>query len=298
MRGRGNANEKHLAIIRRAYARQMLALVGVDNPVLEEAFAAIPRERFIGPPPWHLSRGGVGALVSGDPSIVYQDVLIALAPERGVNNGSPSLHALWLDRLAPRPGDRIVHIGAGTGYYTAILARLVGPDGRVTAVEVDPNLAEQARANLGDCANVEVVEGDGAQWPRDEADCVYVNFAVVRPAEAWLTRLAPGGRLIFPLGVPSPARGRLQVRHSLHGAGFLVERRRDGFAVSWLGGAYFVCAEGPLAGTPDEQRALLAAFDKDSAEFVRSLWLGSQPPSQRDWLSGEGWGLSYDEVAG
>ena len=177
MAGQRRANERELAIVRRAYARQMLASVGVtDNPALENAFAAVPRERFIGPPPWHMSHGGAYAvLTSSDPTVVYQDVLIALAPERGVNNGSPSLHAHWLNALGPRPGERVVHIGAGTGYYTAILAQLVGPAGQVLAVEYDPILAERAAGNLADQPSVTVVKGDGAEWPCEPVHCIYVN---------------------------------------------------------------------------------------------------------------------------
>lgn len=297
MTGKRSANERELAIVRRAYARQMLASVGVSgNPALEDAFATIPRERFVGPPPWQMSRGGgYSALTSSDPVVLYQDVLIALAPERGVNNGSPSLHAHWLNALAPRAGERVVHIGAGTGYYSAILARLVGAEGHVVAVEFDQALADQAEANLRDLPNVAVVEGDGADWPREPADCIYVNFSVVRPAEAWLNHLAPGGRLIFPLGVPGPVRARGRGRHSFRGAGYLISRKAAGFAVSWLGAAFFVCAEGPLGGTEEEQAALLAAFDTGGAELVRSLWLGSEA-AERVWLQGDGWSLAYDEI--
>ncbi len=298
MTGTRSANERELAVVRRAYARQMLASVGVSgNPELEGAFATIARERFVGPPPWQMSKGGgYSALTSSDPVVLYQDVLIALAPERGVNNGSPSLHAHWLNALAPRAGERAVHIGAGTGYYSAILARLVGAEGHVVAVEFDPALAAQAKANLRDLPNVTVVQGDGADWPRESADCIYVNFSVVRPAAAWLERLRAGGRLIFPLGVPGPVQTRGRGRHSLRGAGYRIERRGGGFAVSWLGAAFFVCAEGALSGTKEEHEALCAAFDRGGAEFVRSLLL-DEAAAERLWLQGDGWSLSYDEVA-
>ncbi|SEF84915.1 protein-L-isoaspartate O-methyltransferase family protein [Bosea lathyri] len=291
-------DEQQLAVVRRAYARQMLALVGVEgNRRLQDAFATIPRERFVGEPPWQLSQGRrrYAALASDDPAVLYQDVLIALAPERGINNGSPSLHALWLNALDPREGERIVHIGAGTGYYSAILAQLVGPGGHVAAVEYDPVLAERAAANLADMTNVTVIRGDGAEWPREPADCIYVNFAVVRLSPFWLDQLLPGGRLIFPLGLPSSRSGRRN-RRGLVGAGFLVERRADGFAASWLGEPSFVSAEGVLAGSEGEQAALAAAFESEGAESVRSLQRGEGAPSERCWLRGEGWCLSYDEV--
>lgn len=298
MPGRGRTNGSQLAVVRRAYARQMLATAGVEgNPALEDAFALVERERFVGPPPWQISRGGFySGLTSDDPVVLYQDALVALAPERGVNNGSPSLHALWLDGIAPRAGARIVHIGAGTGYYTAILAHLVGAGGSVVAVEFDPALAERARDNLSDLPQVTVVQGDGAAWPREAADCIYVNFAVPRPAEAWLDQLAPGGRLIFPLGLSSAERGLRRRRRGLFGVSFLIERRAAGLAASWLGEVSFVSAEGALASSEADELALAAALEKGGAEFVRSLRRGPPNARERCWLCGEGWSLNYDEV--
>jgi protein-L-isoaspartate(D-aspartate) O-methyltransferase len=292
-------DDEALVTIRRAFARQMLAVAGVeDDPALEDALAAVPRERFLGPPPWRMVAahgGGYRALPSSDPVLAYQDINFALAAERGVNNGSPSLHARWLHHAGLRKGDRVVHIGAGTGYYTALIARLVGPEGRVTAVEFDPTLAELAERNLADLANVAVVQGDGAEWPREAMDCVYVNFLVQRPADSWVDRLAPGGRLIFPLGVPRPKRSPTGGTHTLYGAGLRIERKAAGFAARWLGPAYFVFAEGPLADVSEDGAALKAAFEKGGVEFVRSLrWKEPGKPG-RCWFQSPDWSLSYDE---
>lgn len=288
--------EGELAIIRRAYAKQMLALAGVsDNPALEEAFASVRRERFIGPPPWRIvGPRGFRTLLSDDPVPIYQDVLIALSPDRGVNNGSPMLHAMWLNALGPLEGARVAHIGAGTGYYSAILSRLVGDRGQVLAVECDRELVERAERNLADFENVAVIEGDGATLALEPVDVVYVNFAVGRPAESWIDALAPGGRLIFPLGVPGLWRGAFRRRRA-DGAGFLIERRASGFAATWLGGAFFVSAEGALAPSAEDCEPLHAAFDKGGMEFVRSLRWKEPPSPDRSWFIGSGWSLSYEE---
>ena len=293
-------DDRELATIRRAYARQMLAVAGIDrDPALEAAFATVPRERYLGPPPWRIARfTGYAVIPEADPVLAYQDVLFALSPERGVNNGSPSLHAGWLHHAGLRPGGRVVHLGAGTGYYTALLAHLVGASGHVVAVESERRLADLARSNLADLAQVTVVEGDGADWPRDKADCIYVNFSVERPAPAWIDHLDAGGRLIFPLGVPRPEGRPGAGRHALHGAALRVERRdADLFSAAWLGPAFFVCAEegeGRLVGSEAEREALKAAFTRGGVEFVRSLrWRRS--PSARSWFTGSGWSLSYDE---
>ena len=131
-------SESELAVIRRAFARQMMALANVWDERVEQAFATIRREDFLGSEPWQIVwRPPRPPLPQNDPACIYQDVVVALQPGRGVNNGSPSLHTRMLHDLAVEPGQSIAHIGAGAGYYTAMLAELTGPSGRVTAFEYD-----------------------------------------------------------------------------------------------------------------------------------------------------------------
>jgi protein-L-isoaspartate(D-aspartate) O-methyltransferase len=292
-------SQDDMAVIRRAYAKQILTLSGIaEDARLEAAFAAIPREHFLGSPPWRISRASRGyeAVSSHDPAVLYQDALFGLLPERGVNNGSPSLHARWLHALSLREGERVAHIGAGGGYYTALMAHLVGSRGHVLAVEFDAALAERARANLAGWSNVTVIQGDGAEWPREDVDATYVNFAVGRPAEAWIEHLKPGGRLVFPLGVPRPKPSPWGGTHALHGAGLCVTRKSGGLAVQWLGPASFVCAEGRLSQPGPDRQALQAAFERGGMDFVRSLiWQENAPPG-RCCFTGSGWALCYDEV--
>ncbi len=289
-------DESRLAIVRSAYARQILALAGIsDNPALEAAFASVRRENFIGPPPWQVvGWRGYRTIASDDPVMAYQDVNFALSPGRGVNNGSPLLHAIWLNMLGPLDGARVAHIGAGTGYYSAILSRLVGEHGQVLAVEYDSELVERAERTLSDCENVSLIEGDGATLAFEPVDAIYVNFAVGRPAEHWIDALKPGGRLIFPLGVPNLARGRAGGRHG-NGAGFRIERSVKGFSAQWLGPATFVCAEGALVPSEAECEALRAAMDKGGIEFVKSLKWKTPASPDRSWLVAKGWSLSYEE---
>ncbi len=293
------SSEEPIGTIRRAYAKQMLAVAGADGDArLEAAFAAVQRERFIGSPPWQIRTfaGGYHTLPSADPVLAYQDVLFSLAPKRAVNNGSPSLHAHWLHHLAPAPGGRVAHIGAGTGYYTALLAELVGPHGHVLAIEYDPDLAERARANLAERNNVAVLQDDGALWPRDATDCIYVNFAVTRPADAWIEKLVPGGRLVFPLGVPGPLPPGQSGQRSTHGAGFLIERRDCGFAARSLGPAFFVWAAATLASATDEA-VLRTAFERGGTDGVKSfIWKQPFEP-EHCWFATPDWALCYNEPA-
>ena len=93
-----------------------------------------------------------------------------------------------------------MHVGAGTGYYSAILAHLTGPEGRVTAVEFDAGLAARATANLAELANVRVLQGDAFRVALDVADVIYVNAGVNHIPSSWLDALREGGRLMLPMG--------------------------------------------------------------------------------------------------
>jgi protein-L-isoaspartate(D-aspartate) O-methyltransferase len=288
-----------LAVVRRAYARQMLGIANIHNDRLELAFATIRREHFLGPEPWQIVQWPPGPLLpANDPVYVYQDVVLALAPERGVNNGSPSLHAKMLNDLAVEPGQHIAHIGAGAGYYTALLAELTGPSGRVTAIEYDAPLADRCRANLAEWDNITVISGDGGNALAESVDRIYVNFGVIAPAPAWIERLEPHGKLLFALGAPHPNAREKFPRHTARGGVFLVERMGNRFAARWLYPAYFVCAEGMLAGNADAELALFEAFERGGFEFVQSLRWNERTDPARRWYGTPSWSLAYDGVDG
>jgi protein-L-isoaspartate(D-aspartate) O-methyltransferase len=290
-------DDAELAVVRRAYARQMMAVAGVQDERVERALAAVRREDFLGPEPWQLVMWKhTLTLAQNDPASVYQDVVIALAPERGVNNGSPSLHARMLHDLAAEPGQRVAHIGAGGGYYTAMLAELVGPSGRVTAYELDEALAARAQANLAARSNVTVIAADGARAPTETVDRIYVNFGVAAPAASWIEHLAPNGKLLFSLGVPQPIAGIIFPRHAAKGAALLIERKPNGFAARWLYPAYYVCAEGELAGDNESERNLYAAFERGGIELIKSLRWNEGFDAMRCWYATAQWGLSYDPL--
>ena len=285
------------AMLRPGFARDMLARAGVEDPALEAAMTEIAREDFLPEAPWAIY-GETAVERTCDPAALYRDVLVALDPERGVNNGSPSLHAAWISALAVKPGERIVHIGAGAGYYTAILARLAGPAARVTAIEIDPDLADIARRALANALPegpaVEVVVGSGEEWPRDETDVVYVSYGVAAPSPAWLDRLAPGGRLLFPLCTPRGALSRARRWRGAEGVGVLVERMEAGYAARTLDRCSFVYAEGGSTATHVDCDRLEQAFRRGGWGRVRSLVTGAAVDPTRCWYAGTGWGLCYD----
>ena len=284
-------------IHRQLFASQVLAKAGVkgDGPLLS-AFAKVERERFFGPPPWFYSDfSNYRELASGDPVVLYQDMLVALDRNRHVNNGVPSLHASALSEIGVGAGDHVAHIGAGTGYFTAILAELVGPTGRVTAIEYDPALTEQARQNLAGYTNVEVVQADGTQCPRSEVDVIYVNFALDHPASAWVENLAFRGRLLFPLGVPAIDDQGKQLPFTRMGGFLLIVREDTGFSARFLQPVSFVWAEGQEPPPAGRREGLEAAFRTRTAGEVRQLrW--RRPPEADEWYSEEEWGLSKKEL--
>src|SRR5262245_46352220 len=267
---------------RQFYARLITAGLP-NNPRLVMAFAAVPRERFVGPGPWQiLTAAGPLETPTGDPAFLYQDVLVALAHERRINNGQPSLHALCLSALEVKSGERIQHIGAGTGYYTAVLSELVGPNGVVIAYEIEEDLARLASENLSDRANVKVLHRSGAEGPLPESDILYVNAGATAPLNIWLDALRPGGRLLFPLiggrGSTNDVGGKL-----------LVTRGANGYPAKFISGVSFI----PCIGASDERsmERLWHAFQRGEARSVQSLRRGTAP-DQSCWVSGEGWWLS------
>src|SRR6516162_7475437 len=222
--------DAQLGIIRRAYAKQILAACGVSNRRIEAAFASVKREDFLGRGRWQVVRWGRGYVPtpSRNPVYLYDDVVVAVIPERRLNNGQPSLHAALIASAGPRLGEHVVHVGAGVGYYTAILHRLVGRRRRVTAIEFDAGLAGRLAANFAEMRNVSVVQGDGARVLFDSADIVYVSAGATKPAETWLDGLVEGGRLILPLTANKFPAGDVRqgavFRIERHGADFLARR--------------------------------------------------------------------------
>jgi protein-L-isoaspartate(D-aspartate) O-methyltransferase len=189
-----------------------------------------------------------------DPVYLYTDDLVGILPERRINNGQPSLHAHLIHQASPGAGEHVVQIGTGTGYYTAIL--IVGPSGRVTGIEYEPELAARARTNFSTCPNVDIVEGDGALVSFETADVIYVNAGCTRPAESWLDRLAEGGRLILPMTSDESFGGKDQgfaaksrARIERAGAVFRIERRGKEYLVCWIsGGCDFSLCRKPRRG--------------------------------------------------
>ena len=272
---------------RAAYAEQIRGLAGLRSPALFRSLGRVPREEFVGPGPWKILRLlelGRGYQDTADPCALYDNVLVALDPERRLNNGEPAALLGWFDSLDLAPGERFLHIGCGVGYYTAIAAEAVQPGGLAVGVEVDPDLAERARRNTGALAGIEVRTGDGSQLFGESFDAVFVNAGATDVLAAWLDLLRPGGRLLLPLTVEIP--------NMTAGAGrmLLVRRSESGYTAELQGmvGVFHCTGARSAAG----ETRLRARLTQTGLTGLRRLRRDLHAEGPDCWLHGEGFCLS------
>jgi protein-L-isoaspartate(D-aspartate) O-methyltransferase len=159
------------------------------------AFLAVPREKFI---PGVLAEEGLATVYRDDAFVTKRD-------PRGMplsSSSQPALMARMLELLDVRPGHRVLEIGAGTGYNAALLSHLVGPRGRVTSMDIDPQLVHEARRALrGSGSRVSLIAGDGRDGhdPGAPYDRIIVTACADDIPCTWLEQLTEGGLLELPL---------------------------------------------------------------------------------------------------
>jgi len=172
-------SEQTFKAMRRAMVESQLRTNDVNDPAIIEAILAEPREAY---------------LPEERRSAAYIDRAVPLGGGRALNPPLPT--ARLIVEAAPQTGERVLLIGAATGYAAALLARL-GCD--VVAVEEDAALAEQARAQLGDRANVRIETGPLASGHAKGApyDILFIDGAAEVLDDALLSQLRIGGRAVF-----------------------------------------------------------------------------------------------------
>jgi protein-L-isoaspartate(D-aspartate) O-methyltransferase len=169
--------------------RALVQRLDIHDPEVRRAMLAVPRHDF---------------LPTSRVNEAYWDEPVPLGPS-GATISAPHMVVLLAEAAALRPGDRVLEVGAGMGYLAAVLAEIVGPEGHVVAVEIEPSLAAEARRRFDSCGRgdrVEVYAGDGARgWPsRAPFDAIVVSFAVPRLYPTWKSQLSEHGRLVAPVG--------------------------------------------------------------------------------------------------
>ncbi len=197
---------------------------GIRDEAVLEAIARVPRERFV-PPAWRDAAYADHPLPIGEGQTISQPYIVALMTQ--------ALHL--------KPGEKVLEIGTGSGYQTAILAEL-GAD--LYTVELRPSLQGKARRRLEALGyrNIHYRLGDGyAGWPEFAPyDAILVTAAPAELPSALVEQLAPGGRMVIPIG-PAPGYQTLWLILKDRGGGI---RRVD------LGGVAFV----PLVPAEEAER--------------------------------------------
>lgn len=284
--------------LRRRLVGRLEATGAVRTAAVRGAFTAVPREAFV---PEVAAADGLEA--------VYEDVaLVTKRDADGVpvsSSSQPQIMAVMLELLGCRPGDRVLEIGAGTGYNAALLAHLVGPGGTVVTVDIDPAVAAGARAHLvaaglgGRAGAVEVVHGDGRAGAPHRApfDRIIATASVPRVPSAWAEQLAPHGTLVAPVWLGERmdhqvvaafgAAGTGLRSRAVVAGGFMELRGGDGHArpdprhavhAAWTAGGRTVTARAHgdvITAMPPAARRRLAAL---LAEPPRNL--GIEPPGR------------------
>jgi protein-L-isoaspartate(D-aspartate) O-methyltransferase len=181
-----------LARMRDRLATRVISSTRTRSDRVAAALRAVPRHLFLPDLP---------------PEAAYRDDAIVTkrdADGQGISSSSqPAIMAIMLDQLDLAPGQRVLEIGAGTGYNAALIAHIVGPSGRVVSVDIDADTTETARAHLDDAgySGVTVVCADGAEgYPAGAPyDRVIATVGVSDLARAWLDQVTPDARIVVPL---------------------------------------------------------------------------------------------------
>ncbi|MCX5420870.1 methyltransferase domain-containing protein [Streptomyces sp. NBC_00078] len=254
-----------------------------DDPVWRGAFEAVPRHLFV--PYYYVGvKGGYERRWGESPDRrtrerwvrgAYADVPLATRLRDGElvsSSSQPSLMAKMLAELRVEDGDRVLEVGAGTGYNAALLAHRLSDDDLVTTVDLEPEITESARRHLAAAGHhPAVVTGDGARGvpARAPFDRIIATCTLASVPPAWLAQCNPGARILAPLATGLIA---LTVRGPGHGEGRFLHTA-----------AYFV----PLRGEsrPEPEPSHLDAIPRRAREhelfrFLLALTRGSLDPQE------------------
>jgi protein-L-isoaspartate(D-aspartate) O-methyltransferase len=281
---------------RKRNAEEIRTAAKINSEALLNAFASVPREDFVGQGPWSvLSRPAAPGQRQPEvtdvtaPRELYRDVAVYLDSSKSPTNGNPSTLAPWLDALNLSDGKSVFHLGCGTGYYTAIIAEVVGPRGQVTAADVDPVLAAQARKSLARYPNVQVIEGDGGSVDTGLRDAIFVNAGVTHPTEQWLESMTVGGTLVLPITI------EIGMPHVGKGLALRVSRLASGYEARFFPMPVMIYSctsvRDAQIGAAFGQRFMSGTFDS-----VRSLRRDPHSPESSCWLHSTTFCLSTQSV--
>ena len=204
--------------VRHRMVEAQIARRGVQDAAVLEAMRNVPREAFIAP---------------DFKELAYEDCALPIA--EGQTISQPYIVGAMLAAAGLNKTDMVLEVGAGSGYAAAVISRIAG---KVVAIERQHDLVEVARERLQRLGfdNVEIVEGDGTKgWPEEAPfDAILAAASGSHVPQALLDQLAPGGRIVMPIGSPGWPQELVKVTKRADGG---IDREN-------LGGVRFV----PLIG--------------------------------------------------
>jgi protein-L-isoaspartate(D-aspartate) O-methyltransferase len=182
--------------LREALVNKLLAAEIITQPTVAEAFRVLPRHIFL--PGVEVTRA-------------YEDEAIVTKKMHGVpvsSSSQPAMMAIMLEQLDLQPGQRVLEIGAGTGFNAALMAYLVGDPSLVTTMDIDEDLVGQARTNLAaagiEGVNVICADGGPGYQPNAPYDRIILTVGAWDVSPAWVEQLREGGILLLPLDFNGP----------------------------------------------------------------------------------------------
>jgi protein-L-isoaspartate(D-aspartate) O-methyltransferase len=181
--------------LRKALVERLVSAGRIRSAAVKSAFMSVPREIFV---PSFARKEGLAAVYRDDAIPTRHD-------EAGMpisSSSQPAIMAEMLELLDVHPGHRVLEIGTGTGYNAALLARLVSTGARVVSIELDPQIAREARAAIARTPYpARVIAGDGRRgWSSGAPfDRIIVTASAEEIPPPWFDQLASNGTLVLPL---------------------------------------------------------------------------------------------------
>jgi protein-L-isoaspartate(D-aspartate) O-methyltransferase len=185
-------NNNNINVLNQALVDELKSMGFIQTPRVEAAFQAVLRHRFIPETPLE--------------EVYSNRVILTKQDQNGQwisSSSQPAIMAIMLEQLDLEPGQKVLEIGAGTGYNAALMAHIVGETGQVVTVDIDDDIVEAAQAHLRAAGfdQVQVVCADGGYGYQDAApfDRIILTVGASEIAPAWWEQLKPEGRIVLPL---------------------------------------------------------------------------------------------------
>jgi protein-L-isoaspartate(D-aspartate) O-methyltransferase len=268
--------------LREAFVAELAVHGGLTSASLLRAFAKVPREQLLPPGPWIIESADASYYATEDDNIahVLHAVGVAIDTKRDLISANPAKIGRMLEATRIAPGETVLHVGAGLGYFSAVMAELVGPEGHVIASEIDSDLADRARSNLAAWRNVDVI-GDSLAGSLPPLDVVFASAGSAGIPRQWTDALREGGRMVLPMT------GALDSGFLFH---FEKSASPDWF-FAWVQSfvRFFPCHG---MRDPAAVRDLSKALGDTRGPSVCGLRLDHHDHEPQCWLHGEDWCLT------